>query len=565
MGKIHTLSSDIIAKIAAGEVIERPSYAVKELLENAIDAHASMIEVVIEDSGLKTISVIDNGEGMDKSDLELCFQPHTTSKISPNDELMGITSLGFRGEALSSLASIAYVTIISRTKNDIGGTQVTLKRGLLEEISPIAAPYGTTVTIAHLFHDLPARKKFLKSSQTEFRHITDVVMSYALSHPEIHFILRHNKKIIFDLPMKNDENERIELNYGKSLFDLLIPIDHEEGYVKLKGYIGKPQASSKLNQKQYLYVNNRLVTDHVISLAIREAYGTLLPATSTPIFILNISVPPETVDVNVHPRKEQIAFVDSKNIFEVVKNAVQQILTDNNLTFRLAKFKNENSAKMGETTTFAGITLRKNTLHQGTQSTGTKQKNTTISQIDNTYLFIQHEDSVSIVDQHAAHERVLFEMFSSSFSTLKNNLELYHLPRPLSLQFALQDVQLLTEYEEEFTKVGFFFEHFQGTTFILRSIPLIFKGRNIEKIVRDMTDTLSLTGTTKTIDTNTHRLITFLSCRAAVKAGDILTQGQMKKIISDLKSSKNNATCPHGRPTTIQIGYDELHVAFKRK
>lgn len=565
MNKIHQLSPDIIARIAAGEVIERPSYAVKELIENAVDAHATVITIEIEESGLKKIIVADNGEGMSKKDLELCFLPHTTSKLQQDDELIGIRTLGFRGEALSALSSVATLTIMSRTENDIGGTKIILKNNKVDDFSPAAAPFGTSVYVANLFHAVPARKKFLKSAKTEFRHITDIVMNFALSYPTIHFVLIHNKKIILDLSQKEHAQERIQLLLGTSLFDLLVPVKFEDGYIQLKGFIGKPQAASKQNQKQYLFINNRLVTDRIISLAAKEAFGALISASNTPIFVLYLYLPNEAVDVNVHPRKEQVAFIESKNIFDAVKSAITQTLQDNNLTFHMAKFKQDNSSKIGETTSFAGITLKQNTLRSGTQKTGTVRKNSPIIQIDNTYLFIQNENDICIIDQHAAHERILFEQFKTAFNSLKDGQELYTLLKPITLHLSVGEAQIIDEHNPEFEKIGFYFEHFQGTTFRISKVPIVFKGRNIEKIIRDMTEDLSISGTTKSIDLRSERMLAFLSCRAAVKAGDELSQKQMKTIAAGLVDATNNTTCPHGRPTQIGISLDELHRSFKRK
>ncbi len=565
MQKIHVLSKEIIAKIAAGEVIERPAFAVKELIENAIDAHADTIEIAIEESGLKKITISDNGEGMNRKDLELCILPHTTSKLHHNDDLLTIKTLGFRGEALSSLATIAQkMNVKSRTIHEVGGTIIHLRLGKIEEVSPIGAPIGTTVTIHNLFHSVPARKEFLKSSQTEFRLITDIVTDFAISYSSIHFVLKHNNKTILDLPKKIDTLNRIKILMGTSICNQLIPITFEEGYLKIHGFIGKPQIASKQQNKQFIFINNRKVTDKLISLAVKESFGTLLPSSLTPIFIFHITIPPEIIDVNVHPRKEQVEFQNRKAIFDSIKQAVSETLTDNNLTFRLSKFRDDTSAKIGETNSFSGIFLKDTVLSSEKSTASSFNKNAPIIQIDTTYLISFNNDGIVLIDQHAAHERILYERFIETFTEEKNKKLTYSLARSLTLSLSLADLQLIEEYQDEFEKIGFKFEHFQGSTIIIREAPIIFKGRNLEKIIKDMLEDLSQEKSLSSIDLRTRRMLSFLSCRAAVKAGDQLTDKKMREILSGLSTTNNNSTCPHERPTRIPITHVDLQKMFKR-
>jgi len=302
MNKIHPLPDDIIARIAAGEVIERPVYAVKELLENAIDAKASVITIHIEEAGLKKITVIDNGEGMSKADILESFRPHTTSKIA-GDTMHEIRTFGFRGEALSSIAAISDMTIASRLVTDTSGYAIELKQGNIEKSGPIGIPAGTIVTVNNLFYTVPARKKFVKSIRTEFRHIIDLINIYALSYPNVRFTLIHNKKTILDISSNQSILDRIKQSLGEKIYRNIIPIQYEDGYIKLSGYISKPQVYAYTPEKHYLFVNKRKISDKLISQAIKDAYGTLLETSAYPAAILFIDVPYELVDVNVHPRK----------------------------------------------------------------------------------------------------------------------------------------------------------------------------------------------------------------------------------------------------------------------
>lgn len=562
MNKIIKLPPDVVAKIAAGEVIERPSFAVKELIENSIDASATAITITIEESGLRRIQIIDNGEGMSRKDLEIAFLPHTTSKLQHEDELTGIKTLGFRGEALSSLAAISSLTLQSRTKNDPVGTTIEIQQGRVEHIGSVGIPVGTIVTVDHLFSPVPARKKFLKSLKTEFRQISDVVLHFALAYPTIHFTLTHNKKTIFDLPAKKDDRERNAIVFGNDIVVHLIPLSFFDSYLTISGYIGKPQVASRNNQKQFLFINNRAISDKMIALAVKESFGTILPSSTTPVFRLHLTLPFETVDVNVHPRKEQVSFINVRMIFDLVKQAVSETLLHNNISYHFEPF--DTSLREGETTSPSATLLKETILPWNRTDIGKITGTTPLLQIHQTYILAVTKEGLVLIDQHAAHERILFEQFTKAFENEKKKKTAYPLPHPLKLSLSFSEKQLIEEHKDTFEQLGFSLEHFGGNTFIIRYIPLLFKGRRIEKIIKDMLSDLSDERGIKTIDTTSKRMLSFLSCRAATKSGDVLSEAQMKTILKDLEKSPNNTTCPHGRPTRIEIPLAILHKHFKR-
>lgn len=565
MAKINQLPEEVIALIAAGEVIERPSYAVKELVENSIDAGADSILVSIEDSGLRKIVVSDNGEGMDREDLEIAYMPHTTSKISTEDHLSHIATLGFRGEALSSIAAISQMSIKSRTQNSASGILLENKKGSLLQIKPIGSPVGTTVTINNLFFPVPARKKFLKSSQTEFRHISDIVSSFAMSYPTIHFKFSHNEKNIFDLPNNQSLLERARSILGEGVAANFLPIIYEEGYIKIEGFVSNPQYASKQNQKQYIFVNKRLVQDKMISLAVKESFGTLLPQSATPIFILSITLPFEMVDVNVHPRKEQVSFLNARILFDNIKLAVIQALTENNLTFNLSGFAENRSGKKGETSSLSADILKSTVLPWNRKEVEGLTGEDEIIQIHSTYLLTSTKNGLVLIDQHGAHERILYEKFVSEFENQKSKKESYHLEKPITIELSLNDAQVLKEYKDIFAQMEFGIEHFQANTYLVRFIPVVFKGRNISKIINDMISDLASHEGIQSIDVATKRMLAFLSCRAAVKAGDVLSVAKQRAIIKDLQKAKNNTTCPHGRPTKQILPLGEINKWFRRR
>ncbi|HSW97402.1 MAG TPA: DNA mismatch repair endonuclease MutL [Candidatus Saccharimonadales bacterium] len=560
MKTIHQLPQQVISKIAAGEVIERPAYAVKELIENAIDAKAEYITINIEEAGLKKISVTDNGIGMNKEDLLECFRPHTTSKISTEEELTRIQSLGFRGEALASISAISNLTIKSKTNHEAEGIEVKIKSGTSEKISPIGIPLGTTVLIENLFHTVPVRKKFLKSQATEFRHIVEIVIQYALAFPDIRFFLTHNKRIILDLSKNQTLIDRIKLLLGKDLFEELIPISRQTSYLKINGYLSKPQLTATTLSKQFIFVNNRRVHDRFISGAVKEAYGYLLEQNSYPIFILFFTIPFERVDVNIHPRKDQVNFADRKTFIEEIRKEIRETLEQQNIIYNKKLLY---SPKSGFTHSFAGKLLKDSITPWGIK-TEKINSNAPVEQLHNLYLVTQSSKGMVMIDQHAAHERILFEQFRKEFGEKKQLFSAYELPRSETLELSITDKELINEHEKILKKLGIRIDHFQGNSYIISSIPQFLKDRDIKTYIRELLDTFSEEKNVTEIDRQTKKMLAYLACRSAIKAGEKLTKQQMKDLIKKLEETKNNETCPHGRPTKIIVSLLDLNKLFKR-
>lgn len=561
MKKIYPLSEQVIARIAAGEVIERPVYAVKELVENALDAHADSVTVIIEDSGLKKIVVTDNGDGMSKEDIVESIKPHTTSKLI--DDLIGISTLGFRGEALSSIASISQMTIQSRERVDAIGTQITVHVGEVESILPFGMPVGTTVTVENIFSSLPARKKFLKSERTEFRHILEVVIQYALSYKDVRFVLIHNDRTIIDLPKTQVYPDRLEKVLGYNFSEHLLPLIADESYIDVQGFISHPQVASSTQTKQYIFINNRVVTDKTISTAVREAYGNLLDKTQFPIFIFFLNIPYEMVDVNVHPRKEQVAFVNNTLVFDTIKNAVTQTLLSNNLTFHNVSFR-QFSPRSGTTSSYASTVLKDTVEPWNVKDIGKILKKSDVGQIHNLYLTIQTKNGFLLVDQHAAHERILYEQFLEEFKNKQKLNMSKDLKKPIIIDLSFSDSELLNEYLDVFSQLGFEIEEFKGTSYRVNKIPELFIDRDITLLILDVLENID-----KKIESDIDRysdvMISYLACRSAIKAGEVLTKKEAEGLIQKLESTSHNATCPHGRPTKIEISLRELNRLFKRE
>lgn len=553
MGNIHQLPEEIVAKIAAGEVIERPSFAVKELIENAIDAGANTIDIILEDAGLAKIQIIDNGEGMSEEDITECWKPHTTSKLTEDHPLVGIRSFGFRGEALASIAAISTLSIKSRQKTATTGNEIKIHDGKFVFCQPAGMPYGTIITIENLFTSVPARKKFLKSPQTELRHIIETVTAFSIAYPTIQFTLTHNKKLLLSTSQEDTTIERITPLLNVDTLSLLLPVKHTQSHIQITGYIAKPQITTTTSAKQLVFINKRKVHDRTISLAVKEAYGTMLEPTTFPIFVLFLEMPYEMVDVNVHPRKEQVNFLNPKAIFNEVKATIGEVLSENNITFQNLSWKRNG---VGTTNTYAARKLRGQVL--SAQEEITKELMQPV-QLYNLYLLTADTNGLSVIDQHAAHERILFEKLKQAFLKEKEILATYELPTPIVLRLSAAEKVLIDEHRELLSKIGF-----RIKDNLLTHIPDLYQDRDPHELLRHLlerfTDELPLQG----VDTVSEEMLAFLACRTAVKAGDKLEEKQVQEIIETIDKTPNAATCPHGRPTKVALSLSDINHLFKR-
>lgn len=556
MSKIKKLSSSIIKKIAAGEVIERPAFAVKELVENSIDAKAKNIIIELEQGGIRKFIIKDDGEGMSRQDLELSVQSHTTSKLSDEEMLEKIQTLGFRGEALASIAAVSKLSIQSRLIEEPGGTIIEILENKVENISAIGMPFGTQVVVKNIFDNMPARKKFMKSPQVEFRFILDLLIKIAISFSNIGFKLINNKKVIFNVPENQELFERIATLLGTSTSDYLIPLAFEDSYIKISGFIAKPQLQSKDINKEFIFINNRSVGNKLISSAARDAYGELLETTSYPIFLIFLEMPYEIIDVNVHPRKEEVHFTDNSIVYNAIYTSLKQSLFQNNLTFENITWKN---SEKGLTKSFSGKLLKQKLAEETNISTSSN-----IIQLQQTYLVTQTKNGIILIDQHAASERIYYEKFKNLFEKEKKKEEKYLLRNLQSFNVSLSEKEALIQNINFLTKIGFEIEHFRDNTFHITSVPLLFKDRNAVEIIIEMIEDITEKNIKQSIDRKTIKMLQFLACRTAIKAGDKITKNQAKKLIKQLEKTKNSYVCAHGRPTKIEITKYELEKMFKR-
>lgn len=612
-GKIKILDSNTVNKIAAGEVVENPASVVKELVENSIDAKAKRIVVDIKEGGKKLIKVADDGIGMNKDDAVLAFKRHATSKISEPEDLFKIHTLGFRGEALPSIAAVAWVKMLTKSAYSEVGTSITLKGGEIEEVKDAGLPNGTTIEVKHLFYNVPARKKYLKTTAWETAAISNVITKYALAHPDIAFLFKNNDKTAFASTGSGDLFDVIVNVFGKNVAKNMISVNFSNEIWKVYGYISKPEEGRKNRKYQCIVVNGRVIKNTEVSKAIERGYGNLLPKAKYPIFVLHIDLPPDRLDVNIHPSKTEIKFDNESELLEFLSNSVSVKLRNNNILPKIDKnmFKfyteetigeeNDKTESNAEKTEFHNIMLNidsnkenndepsrldnyKQTFSIDSSGSATKEyinqdrvlENQTqyndkrvetlplmypIGQVFNTYIIAQSNEDLYIIDQHAAHERIFYEKFKKEFLEGNRGYSQQTID-PIVVELNEEEKVVVEENTHYFKTLGFDFEPFGNKSYIIRGIPAAFKGNvnhnTFLEIVNDIME----------FDKNVsqeEKLLLAMSCRAAVKAGDELHLSEMKKLINDLRYTENPYTCPHGRPSIIKMNRYDLEKKFLRR
>ncbi|MBI4722557.1 MAG: DNA mismatch repair endonuclease MutL [Candidatus Stahlbacteria bacterium] len=528
--KIIILPPDLVSKIAAGEVIDRPTSCIKELIENSIDAQASRISCAIKGNGVQEMIVADDGMGMTLDELKLSVQPHTTSKLIDEAGLYKIMNFGFRGEALPSICRVAEVEITSRTKEQGGYIKVIDEQ--IIEARDSARAIGTTVTVRNLFYNLPARRKFLKSSATELRYITQVIHRLALSYPHISFSLTHDEHEILNLPQprrngisaspQQDLAQRIAELFGSEFLNSLAFIKYEESGMQVSGYLSKPYNISTLPE-QFIFINNRPCRDRTVRRAIEQAYGVPLKEKS-PSYMFFAYLPPEWLDVNVHPRKEEIRFRDESFVYNTVIKAVRE-----------------------------GLGLKATFLNPQSQELEFNIEGAQFWQLYDSYIFAETPDGILILDQHAAHERVMYNHI------LKEHIVPQKLLFPILVELTEVEQKLLQEYKAAFEELGFGIDEFGTGTYRVTSIPSV-----LQNFTQDLFKTmlLELAEYSQVSEDKMKDTIKMLACKSAIKAGKKLLPEEIEALTKSLFATDNPYFCPHGRPTIIKLTKTELEHRF---
>ena len=591
MSFVHVLDDNTINKIAAGEVVERPASVIKELVENAIDAKADRIEVEIMAGGTSFMRVSDNGIGMSREDAEKAILRHATSKIVQVDDLQAIATLGFRGEALPSIASVSRFILQTRQAGAELGTEIKITGGKTTEIGAAGCNLGTTIRVEDLFFNTPARKKFLKTNNTESGRINEFIIKLAISHPEIAFKLINNNKSSLATPGRGDLKETLQSLYGASVGQSLLPLEFEDEDIKLWGFVSKPSAIRSSRSWQTFIVNGRIIASRAIAKAIDNAYHALIPKSGYPLIALNIEVPQHTIDVNVHPQKTEMKFEDEGRIFKAVYKAVLDAVRPKGQAGQLGQLaaqadhvqhhveKGLQELNFGQPVMNFPIREEKPamTWQEGTTALAQdksiksvqlvvdeEEKLPTagmipIGQVDDTYIIAQDGDSLYIVDQHAAHERVLFDRFSAQAEHIPSQQLLVH----LILDFSTHESQIIEENLELLAGLGFGLEPSGPNQFRLMEVPADVPSGQAEDFIREVLASMEELHRPTAAELRQVVLAT-TACKAAIKAGFKLNYRQMEILMQELNDTAMPYTCPHGRPTIIKFSSDELAKMFKR-
>lgn len=593
LGKIHVLPGEIASRIAAGEVIERPAAVVKELVDNSLDAGSARIVVEVVDGGRRLIKVTDDGEGICAADVPLAFQRHATSKLQHDSDLCSIGTLGFRGEALPSIASISNIRLLTGTRDEPVGTLLVMEGGVVVKCEEAASPHGTHIEIGDLFFNTPARKKFLKTAATEFSHICQVVQQAALAWPHVHFRLVHNGQEVCDYPVATTSRDRILQVYGGPLLDHMVGVQGDLSGLRVHGMAITATNTRGSRSPQELFINRRPVKNATVSHAIYEGYGVSLPKGHHPLFVLFVEVDPARVDVNVHPTKREVRFADSDLVHRAVQRAIRSAVGS---TVGESAFAEVPSVLSGDTLgTTGGIfpngghgdQQQFQAASRGVSEFPARQsddraemsvqgvRETTSSylvqpagevlpfgQIRQTFLVAQVGSELHVIDQHTAHERVLFERLLRAFSRQAVTQQPLLIPEPVTVP--LHQAMQLQQYLPDLAKLGLDIEPFGSGTFLIRAVPALLGHTDGAALVHGLLEDLSEWNSTASFEQRIRPILATMACHSAVRAGRTMTLPEMKVLIEDWVAEGVPTTCPHGRRIALRLTAEELGKIFGR-
>jgi DNA mismatch repair protein MutL len=634
MRTIQQLPTSVVNKIAAGEVIERPASVVKELLENSVDAGATRIDVTLEKGGSELIRVSDNGCGIAADELPLATASHATSKIRSADDLFSVGTLGFRGEALASIAEVSRLVVRSRTADAENGAEMEVVGGVAQAVAPVGCPVGTSIEVQNLFFNTPVRHKFLRSPQTELGHSVEAVTRLALAHPKIHFTLLHNGRALNDLPPASDIRSRIAAFFGEELAEDLIEIQSENEGVTLSGYVANPMHSRATGRMQYLFLNGRAIRDRALQHALNEAYRGLLLTGRQPICFLRIDMSAELVDVNVHPTKQEVRFQDSGRLYSQLLGTLRTKFLTTDLRARGAAYAGSRSSGEFETSSGASALVEwaKQQLGQqggqarssvrldqvgaesdpastdiggseplrlhwldvpafrpfdvgrvpmeergevaarelmgGGEERGRGRHGSLVGasrpamQVHNRYLVVENEAGIEVIDQHALHERILYEQIREK--VLAGALESQRLLVPEPIDLTTSEAAAVLEHADVLAQLGVEVQPFGGETVLVSSYPAMLANLSPAEVLRDLVEKLLVGGRQPEARDMLDELLHMIACKAAVKFGDRLSAEEVDALLAQRHLVQDQHHCPHGRPTALVFTREDLDRQFKR-
>jgi len=568
---IKLLSPDIASKIAAGEVVERPASVVKELIENSLDAGARQVSVEVAGGGLRLIRVVDDGAGIPAGELELAFRRHATSKIESLDDLGALGTLGFRGEALPSIAAVADVTLVSRGGESGAGAYVHLRGGEVVEAGQRASPPGTTVSVRHLFAEFPARLKFLKSARTELAHITEVVGHYALAFPEVRFTLVSDGRTSFRSPGSGRLGDALIAVYGREMAEAMLLIRGEvgDGGIVVAGAISPPSLSRSRRSRLSLFVNRRWIRSRALAYAVEGAYSGMLVKGRHPVASIFLIVPPAEVDVNVHPTKREVRFRNEGEVFAALQRAVRRALTQEAPVVSLRGLSVEGAVAPAASPPLAVLTGAGEGRHTRMEAVSRVEPAQRLAselpplrvmgQMGATYIVAEGPDGMYLIDQHTAHERVLYERYLKEQEG--GTLEVQGLLEPRVVTLSAGRREMFQERVDDLAELGFALEPFGEGSWLLRGVPTILRGEDPLAAFLEVVDSLEEQGGGGIRE----RVAVSLACHSAVKAGQTLSHDEMRELVRQLEATSSPRSCPHGRPVVLHLSLEQVEREFGRR
>jgi len=598
--KIHVLPDDVVSRIAAGEVVERPAAVVKELLENSLDAGGLHITIDVKDGGLALIRVTDDGEGINRADLPRAFERHATSKLRSDRDLASVTTMGFRGEALPSIASVSHVLVTTATRQDTVGSQLTLVAGAGSSIVDAPAMPGTRIDVSNLFFNQPARKKFLRSTTTEFSHISHVVQLAGLAWPSVHFRLTHNGQEILNYPAVTADRDRILQVYRQAFLDRTIEVRGRTAGLSIRGVMVDPVHARSSRTPQELFVNRRPIRNATVFHAVMDGYGSFLPKGHHPTFVLFLDIEPDRLDVNVHPTKKEVRFAETESLHQLVRQSVRHALGGSERKDVLgltqagssqtapefaptaerqtASFRDSHpavliSARMQDFRINATDAVPLSGIVEGSQlafaheaaaayQRAGKPDIVPFGQILRTYLVAQVGEELQVIDQHTAHERVLFQRLWRGWQSRDIPSQPLLIPEPIELSAAQST--LLLKRRDDLEKLGLLIEPFGATAVAIRGVPVGLGKVDATVLVQDLLDDLTEWDSASSLEMRIQPVLASLACHGAVRAGRALALPEIQQLIHDWVAEGLIMTCPHGRRTAFRLSTDELAKLFGR-
>lgn len=570
MSRIQLLSQDVVSKIAAGEVIERPASVVKELVENSIDAGATRIEVELVEGGKKLIRVVDDGIGIGPDDLEKVFLKHATSKIAALEDLEAVNTMGFRGEALASIGAVSIARIASCARDGLQGAEIEVRGGKRSRLKYIGTPEGTRVEVKELFYNVPARRKFLKATPAEMSGVSDVLTKLVLSHPEVHFTFSHNGREVFNLPSAPSLRDRIAVYYGGELAQELLPINSREYGLEVSGYVLPPTHYRLNTRMQFIFLNNRPIRDPGLTRAVNEAYRTLLQPGRYPVVFLLLRIDPAAVDVNVHPAKLEVRFREPARVYAQVLQAIRRALDrfqpglvpPSDGVSQIAAtptVSSGSSVTAGVPSTGAPGVIPSMPQPARAGGKGVTAKRGQVVQLHSAYIVEEVQGGINIIDQHALHEAMLYHEIRETVQG--GALPAQRLLMPELLELSPADFYHLLELRDALERLGLELEEFGRNSIIVRSIPQILKDVDIKELIDGL---LEDTRGQPADERMLNHIIEAMACKGAIKSGHRLSPQELSALLERRNENSRLTYCPHGRPTTLFFSLEELDRRFKK-